>query len=323
MGRRAERSMTRPGGGPGSGAAWSTTSGYRAHRDHGDGRERCGGSPDGPSHRSTWAPPGGTVTVSPLGRGDLPASGVAARSGVKHATVGADGRDCGPAGWSPSSQDPGASRTVVPERDAGNHSPSRPPLCSRRPRGDVPCGAWRVRWVEGRAAASSPPLNAQEDPGDRRDATAAPRTAHLHRRSSRRRSRHLAIDRLRVAARGELPVLRFGRRLVVTRATLVTLLGIDSARGNHRSGQRTPPPPADPMDTGDRWSIAANTAGLGETTPTFIHGVRIRRLRAARRSAKDQSRCPRVALPPAWTSPSGADTHAAWCRWCSYSTGGW
>jgi excisionase family DNA binding protein len=29
------------------------------------------------------------------------------------------------------------------------------------------------------------------------------------------------------ARRGELPVLRFGRRLVVTRATLVTLLGID------------------------------------------------------------------------------------------------
>jgi len=28
-----------------------------------------------------------------------------------------------------------------------------------------------------------------------------------------------------------------------------------------------------------------------------------------------------------WTSPSGADTHAAWCRWlvrrCSYSAGGW
>jgi excisionase family DNA binding protein len=29
------------------------------------------------------------------------------------------------------------------------------------------------------------------------------------------------------AHRGELPVLRFGRRLVVTRATLATLLGLD------------------------------------------------------------------------------------------------
>jgi excisionase family DNA binding protein len=44
------------------------------------------------------------------------------------------------------------------------------------------------------------------------------------------------------AHRGELPVLRFGRRLVVTRTTLIALLGLDQAAAtNDQSNKRRRP----------------------------------------------------------------------------------
>jgi excisionase family DNA binding protein len=44
------------------------------------------------------------------------------------------------------------------------------------------------------------------------------------------------------AHRGELPVLRFGRRLVVTRATLVTLLGLDQRPSTNAQANEPPRP---------------------------------------------------------------------------------